>query len=325
MAGSRVTAAAGGFDPNRSRQGPDPPLCPCYVLSPQRLFPVTQRNLPAVILWMAGSLFSFSALAVSLRELKPFFSVFEMLSLRCAAGLAILLLVTAVRPDLRAGLRRPNVKIHLFRNAIHFLGTYGWAYGVTVLPLALVFALEFTTPAWVALLAVLFLKEKPTRARIVAIVLGFLGVLVILRPGVEGLQPAALVVLGAAVAFGITVTTTKAMTRTESTLAILIGMNALQLPMNLLGADPLFWGRLPDAPLLPVLGVAFAGLSAHWCLTNAYRFGDAIMVVPLDFLRIPLIAVVGFALYAEPLDPLVFLGSALIVAGILYNLRAETR
>ncbi|KAA2237292.1 DMT family transporter [Salinarimonas soli] len=283
------------------------------------------RNLPALIGWMAGTLVSFSALAVSIRELQGRFSVFEMLSLRNAAGLAILLGLALARPDLRATLRPRRVPLQVFRNVVHFGGTYAWAVGVTVLPLALVFALEFTTPIWVAGLAVLVLGERLTGPRIAAIALGFLGVIVILRPGASGLQIGALLVLFAAMAFGVTTISTKALTRTESTFAILVWMNALQLPMNLAGADPLFWTRIPDAPLLPVLGICVLGLSAHWCLTNAYRYGDAILVVPLDFLRVPLIAIVGFALYAERLDPFLFAGAGLIIAGILWNLRAEAR
>jgi drug/metabolite transporter (DMT)-like permease len=76
---------------------------------------------------------------------------------------------------------------------------------------------------------------------------------------------------------------------------------------------------------LPVVCVCIIGITGHLCLTNAFRAGDAIVVVPLDFLRIPLIAFVGYGLYGEPLDPYVFVGSAFIVSGILWNLFAEKR
>lgn len=283
------------------------------------------RNLPALVGWMAGTLVSFSALAVSIRELKPHLGVFEMLALRNAAGLAILLGLALLRPDLRGRLRPRRMGLQVLRNVVHFAGTYAWALGVTLLPLALVFALEFTTPIWVAGLAVLILGERLTGPRLAAIALGFVGVLVILRPGTSGLEIAALIVLFSAFAFGVTTIATKALTRTESTFAILVWMNALQLPMNLAGADWSAFARLPDAPLLAVAGICVLGLSAHWCLTNAYRHGDAILVVPLDFLRVPLIALVGFALYGETLDPFLFAGAGLIIAGILWNLRAETR
>jgi drug/metabolite transporter (DMT)-like permease len=286
---------------------------------------VTQRNILAVVLWMSGALFSFSATAVAVRALAPTFSVFEMLALRNAAGAAFLLGLALVKPHLRTQLRARRFGLHLARNGVHFAGTYAWTLGVTLLPLATVFALEFTTPAWVALLAVLILSERMDTARLVAIALGLLGVLVVLRPGVAALQPASFIVLGAAICFALTTIGTKKLVVTESTFAILLFMNLIQLPMNLVGAHPGFWLKIGAQHALPLAGICVGGLLSHFCLTNAYRHGDAIMVVPLDFLRIPLIALVGWRLYGEALDPFVLVGSLIIIAGIVCNLRSETR
>jgi drug/metabolite transporter (DMT)-like permease len=286
---------------------------------------MTRRSILLVVLWMSGALVSFSATAVAVRALARSFSVFEMLSLRNAAGVAILLAFALAKPALRASLRPHRIGLHAVRNLVHFGGTYAWTLGVTLLPLATVFALEFTTPVWVAGLAVLMLGERLTASRLVAIVLGFAGVIVILRPGLEALQPAALVVLGSALGFALTAIATKTLTRTVPTFAILFWMNVMQLPLNLAGSDPAFWTRIDAAQALPIAGIAVCGLFSHFCLTNAYRHGDATMVVPLDFLRIPLIAIVGWQLYGESLDPFVFLGSVFIIVGILWNLRAEAR
>lgn len=285
---------------------------------------MTQRNVTAVVLWMAGALLSFSAIAVAVRELSGALSVFEMLAFRNAAGLAGLLAAALFLPRLRGQVLPRRVGRHLQRNLVHFAGQYSWTVGVTLLPLAVVFAIEFTAPALTALFAVLLLGEKLTRTRALAIGLGFLGVLVIVRPGAGEIGWPALVVLFAAFCFALTAIATKSLTRTESTYSIMVSMNAMQLPLNFAGAGEGYLARLADAPLLPLAALAVAGFTAHWCLTNAYRNGDAIMVVPLDFLRIPLIAVVGLMLYAEPLDPWVFAGAGVIVAGILINLRAET-
>jgi drug/metabolite transporter (DMT)-like permease len=286
---------------------------------------VTQRNVLAVVLWMIGTLVSFSATAVGVRALSRALSVPEILALRNAAGIAILLALAVPQPRLRANLKPRRLPLHLVRNVVHFGATYAWAIGITLLPLATVFALEFTLPIWVALLAVVFLRERLTGARVASIILGFTGVLVVLRPGVESLQIGAFVVLAAAFGFAVTTIATKKLTATETTFSILLWMNLIQLPLNLLGSAPAFWTKLDAWHVLPLIGVCVGGLSSHWCLTNAYRHGDAVMVVPLDFLRLPLIAFVGWQLYDEALDPFVFLGSALIVAGILWNLRAESR
>lgn len=285
---------------------------------------MTRRNLIAVLLWMAGALVSFSAIAVAVRELTASLGIFEMLAFRNFAGLAFLLAVAALRPGLRPDLRLRRPGRHLQRNLVHFAGQYCWTVGVTLLPLAVVFSIEFTAPALTALFAVLLLGERLTRTRALAIGLGILGVLVITRPGFGDVGSPALVVLAAAVFFALTAVATKSLTRTESTFSILVWMNAMHLPMNLLGAQPGYLARLAETPVLPLALLAVCGFTAHWCLTNAYRKGDAIMVVQLDFLRIPLIAVVGLVMYGEPLDPVVFAGAAVIVAGLLINLRAET-
>jgi drug/metabolite transporter (DMT)-like permease len=277
-----------------------------------------------VVLWMIGTLLSFSAMAVSIRELSATLGIMEILSVRAAAGLLIVGALMALRPALRHTLNRRRLGLHVLRNSIHFGAQYLWATSLLLLPLSTVFALEFTMPAWTALLAAMFLHERLTRSRIGAVALGFIGVLVIIRPGLESFRPAAVLVLAAAFGYAITLTTTKRLTRTETTFGIIFWMNLMQLPMNLAGSDPLFWLKLGIAQTLPVIGLGLAGLTSHYCLSNAFRSGEATLVVPLDFLRIPLIALVGWWLYGEPLDIFVFAGAGLIISGVLWTLRAET-
>ncbi|WP_246718799.1 DMT family transporter [Microvirga terrestris] len=288
-------------------------------------FIVPQRSILAVVLWMSGALLAFSATAIAVRALASAFSIFEMLAVRNGAGVLILLALALVRPEMRPGLKPRRFGLHLARNVLHFAGTDGWAFGLTLLPLATVFALEFTTPAWVALLAIPLLKETMTRGRLVAVVLGFVGILVILRPGLETLQPASFLMLGVAFSFALVAIMTKRLTMTESTFSILFFMNLLQLPMNLAGVRRAFWLQIETVHVLPLIGISLGGLLAHYCLTNAYRQGDATMVVPLDFMRIPLIAFVGWQFYGERLDPYVFLGSFCIIVGLLYSLQREAR
>jgi len=285
---------------------------------------VNNASIGRVVLWMSVVLLSFTIMAVSIRALARAFNVFEILAIRNAAGLTILLALACARPALRASLLPRRMGMHALRNSVHFAAQYAWALSITLLPLATVFALEFTNPAWLALLAAWLLRERLTPSRAGAVVLGFLGVAVILRPGFESFQPAALIILGAAFGFAVSSIVTKKLIVTETTFAILFWMNAMQLPMNLVGSSPSFVTKLDDVTqILPLLGVAIAGLSSHFCLTNAFRYGDATIVVPLDFLRIPLIALIGWSVYGEPLDAFVFVGAAIIITGIVWNLRAE--
>jgi drug/metabolite transporter (DMT)-like permease len=275
---------------------------------------------------MVGALLSFSGLAVSIRLLANHgFSIFEILAIRSGFGLCLLTALLAVRPPVRASFRANHMRLHLVRNVIHYAAQYAWALGLTMLPLAMVFSLEFTMPAWTALLAVWLLSERLTPSRIGVVVLGFIGVLVILRPGVAAINPGAFLVLAAAFGYAITMVATKKLTATESTFSIVFWMMAIQLPISLAGSDLHAFLTLGAKDILPLLGVGIAGTTSHFCLSNAFRAGDATLVVPLDFMRIPLIAVVGWMFFNESLDIFVFLGAAIIIAGVLWNLRAEAK
>jgi len=285
---------------------------------------VVTSKLVRVVLWMIGALLSFSVMAVSIRELsRGGLSIFEILAIRSGVALLVLLFLLLVRKDLRPHARPRRMGLNLFRNVVHYASQFSWALSLTMLPLAMVFALEFTMPAWTALLAVWFLHERLTPSRLGVVVLGLIGVLVILRPGIADFNPAAILVLLAAFGYAITMITTKQLTVTETNFGIIFWMAVIQFPLSLIGSDPAVFMHLETRHILPAMGVGIAGLTSHFCLSNAFRSGDATLVVPLDFMRIPLIAVVGWAFYGERLDIFVLLGALIIVSGVLWNLRSE--
>ena len=125
--------------------------------------------------------------------------------------------------------------------------------------------------------------------------------------------------------FAVTAIMTKKLIATETTFAILVWMNLIQLPLNYAGSDPLFILKIEPWMVLALIGVTVGGLGTHYCLTNAFRYGDAIVVIPMDFLRLPLIALIGWTFYGEQIDAIVFAGAGLIIFGVLWNLRAESR
>jgi drug/metabolite transporter (DMT)-like permease len=278
-----------------------------------------------VAFWMSGTLLSFIVAAISVRALSKTLGAFEIMTIRSAGGLLILVVLGVMQPELRRGVAWRHMRLQSARNVVHFASQVAWTFAIVALPLATVFALEFTIPAWVALLAVFFLGERMTSARATALIVCFVGVVVILRPGFEAFQPVALLMVGAAFLYAIAAIITKKLVQTETTFSILLWMNVMQLPMNFLGSDPLFVFKLDLHALLPALGIAVAGLSLHYCLTNAFRHGDAMIVVPMDFLRMPAIAVIGWMFYGEHLDAFVFAGAALVVGGVLWNVRGEAR
>jgi drug/metabolite transporter (DMT)-like permease len=278
-----------------------------------------------LILWMSGTLFSFVIAAVSVRAMSKTFNAFEIMSLRSAGGLVILGVLAAFQPGLWASVRINRMGLQTFRNFVHFGSQICWTIAIAMLPFATVFALEMTIPAWVTILAVIFLGERMFASRAAALALCVVGALVILRPGHEAFQPAALIMLFGALLFAIAAISTKKLITTETTFSIMLWMNLMQLPLNFAGSDPAFLVRFTPALILPTLGICAAGLAIHYCLANAFRCADAIMVIPMDFLRVPLIAVIGWAFYGENPDLYVFAGAGLIVIGVLWNLRGEAQ
>lgn len=273
-------------------------------------------------LWMGGALLSFSLMAVAVRELLRTMASFEILFLR---SLVSFVLVLAVLPRFGlAVLRTRRFGLHVVRNVLHFGGQYAWVYAIAMLPLATVFAIEFTMPVWAAVLAMLVLGERLNRGRTVMLVLGLAGILIILRPGFGIVQPAALVMLAGSFAFASTMIATKRLSENDSALAVLFYMSAIQLPLGLIPALPGWVApTLTDVPW--TVAVGGAALSAHYCMTRAVRIADAMLVIPIDFLRLPLIAVVGMLFYREPLEMPILLGAALIFAGTYYSIRRESR
>jgi drug/metabolite transporter (DMT)-like permease len=272
-------------------------------------------------LWMVGALVSFSVMAVSVRELLHTMGSFEILFIRSFMSLVLLLFLLPGR-----GLEALGTKhfgLHVLRNLFHFGGQYAWVYAISLLPLATVFAIEFTMPVWAAVLAMIFLGERLNQGRIVMLALGIVGVFVMLRPGMAVIQPAALVMLLGAFAYASTMIATKRLSGHDSAFAILFYMSVVQLPLGLVPALPQWvWPGMRDLPWVLALGVV--GLSAHYCMTRAFRLADAMVVVPIDFLRLPLIAVVGALLYGESLQLPIMLGAAVIFAGTFYSIRRES-
>ncbi len=280
----------------------------------------TSHPIVAASLWMCITIVSFVGMAIGARELIDTMTAFEILAIRSLIGLLILSAYISYTNKKQHITKRPW--LHVGRNIIHFWGQCTWVMGVGLLPLAQVFALEFTVPVWIALLAVLFLGEKLSFPRIVAVVGGFTGVLIILRPGGMSLDPAVFLVLFAAFCFASTTVVTKTLTKTDGAVTILFYMTLIQLVLGTVLAlfdwvNPVF----ADIPWLFIVGIT--GMTAHLGITNALRIADASSISPIDFLRLPTIAIVGYFLYQEPIDIWVFAGAAVMFLANYYNLRKE--
>lgn len=271
---------------------------------------------------MMGSVLSFSAIAVAGRSVSHAHDIFEVLMFRSGVGLLLVLAYGSAVGRL-SEISTQNLHGHFIRNSVHFLGQNLWFWALTQITLAQLFALEFTSPLWVILLAPLFLGEKLTGQRTLAAALGFAGVLIVARPDPAAINLGVAAAAGSAICFAAVSILTKRLTRGTSVLGILFWLTLMQLCFAMIGAGhdgQITWPTSQTLPWLLLIG--FCGVFAHLSLTTALSLAPASFVVTIDFLRLPLIAVVGALVYGEPLDIFVLIGGAIIFAGILLNLRS---
>jgi drug/metabolite transporter (DMT)-like permease len=282
----------------------------------------TQSTLRAA-LWMGGSIASFLTMTVAGRAIMPELDVFQVMEMRSVIGWFILLPLVLASGGF-AAMRTKRPLQHIGRNVVHYAGQFAWLQALTMIPLAQLISIEFTTPIWGALLAVLFLGERMSARKIAAILLGLVGVLVIVRPGATAVDPGHLIMLAGAVAFGISVVMVKSLTRTDSVVAIIFWMLIIQSIIGLVPAIAVW--RTPTPEMWPwILLVSFTGMSSHFCMARALSYAEATVVMPMDFLRLPLSALIGFLLYSERIDLFTAIGAALILTGNLFNLQRRAR
>ncbi len=303
--------------------------------------PRTRSHLTRAVLWMGLALVSFSVTAVAGREAGRTMPTNELIFWRSAFGVIVLTGIYCWRSPGIGKAGTTVLPLHLARALVHYGAQYSWLFALTLIPLTELFALEFTAPLWLALLAPLLLGEKLSGWRMLAAAIGFVGAIVVIEPGIFAGQLQMTVSTGtlfaaaSGIGFACSMIMTKRLTRVDPPLRILFWMQVLQVGIAtaLLAAGGVQNGHWPlvadgTTPLQTWLWIGVLGLSglgAHFGLTRAFSLADAIIVAPMDFLRLPLIATIGMLLYGENLRPGVMVGAAIVVIGNTINIWAERR
>jgi drug/metabolite transporter (DMT)-like permease len=278
----------------------------------------TKKSSLKAAVWMLGAIALFLLMAVSGRVVTKEIDVFQAMEMRSVIAFFMLLPLVFREGGLRA--MRTDIPLrHVGRNVVHYVGQYLWLIGLTLIPLAQVISIEFTAPIWTVFLAAIFLGERLTWRKGIVVLFGLAGVVLIVRPGAVPLNPGHLVTLGAALAFALTYIVTKALTRSDNATKILFWMLIIQSMIGVLPALQVWaW---PSAVTWPwIFLFAFAGSFAHFCMAKALHHGEVTFVMPIDYLRMPMSALLGYLLYAEAIDAFTAAGAALIVVGNLFNL-----
>jgi drug/metabolite transporter (DMT)-like permease len=272
---------------------------------------------------MVGTMMSFSLMAISGRELAPDLNTFEIMFIRSLIGLLIVVTVGAFAGTLRQ-IKTNRLGLHLLRNTAHFTGQNLWFLAVAFIPFSQLFALEFSTPLWVALLAPLFLNEVLTRRRLLSVGIGFSGVLIVARPDLSQLNPAILAAVACAICFACSLMATKKLTTDQSITCILFWLTLMQLGMGGMAVALTGSVSMPQGINYTwMMIISIGGLTAHFCIAKALALAPAIVVIPLDFVRLPLISLVGFLAYDEAFEWAVVFGAVLIFAAVFVNLQTE--
>lgn len=271
-------------------------------------------------LWMIGAIVSFTSMAIAGRAVSLELDTFEIMMFRSLTGIAIVLVVASAAGTI-SQVNRQQLGLHALRNAAHFTGQNLWFFALPLIPLTQLFALEFTSPIWVILLAPIMLGERLTRVGVISALLGFMGVMIVTQPFQTGISAGTIAAACAAIAFAFTAIFTRKLTRTQSITCILFWLTVLQAIFGIICAGYDGDIALPSSTALPwIILIGFAGLIAHFCLTTALSLAPANIVMPIDFIRLPVIAIVAALVYNEALDPWVFVGAAVIFAANYLNI-----
>ena len=269
---------------------------------------------------MTGTIVSFSAMAVSGREISFELDTFEIMMYRSIIGLIIVLVISTLLKT-RNQITTNKLSLHFLRNLSHFTGQNLWFYALTLIPFAQLFAFEFSVPLWVMLAAPFLLGERLTNIRIISILVGFVGILIVTRPWLAGLAPGIIPAALCAIGFACSVIFTKKLTQTVSITCILFWLTSMQLAMAIIcaGYDP------SSSNLIWIIIIGIGGLLAHFCITKALQLAPATVVTPIDFCRLPVIAAIGYLFYNETLDIFIIGGAIIIFVANYINIWSETR
>jgi drug/metabolite transporter (DMT)-like permease len=280
------------------------------------------RDAVTATLLMLASAVLFGMMAITIRYASSELHPFEIAFFRNLFGLMFALpLLIRAGPGL---LQTSKLPLYLMRCAIGMVSMLCGFWAIVNLPLAQAVALSYSTPLFVTIGAVLVLHEVVRARRWTAVLIGFIGVLVIVRPGSEGFTAGSLVAVTAAVFSASVAISIKFLSRTEPADAIVLFTTMIWVPMSLLPA--LFYWTWPSAAGWGwVMLAGFFGTAAHMCWTRAFKLGDASALTPLSFVQLPIVAVLAWLLFGEALDRYTAIGAAIIFASSFYIARREAK
>lgn len=272
---------------------------------------------------MIAAMACFAAMNVAVRWVAETMHPMQMVVLRNLIGLILIVVWIFMRYG-PAHFRTTRPGSHFSRAFLGFLAMETWFYSLSILPLTLATALSFTTPIFSTIFAIWLLGEKAGVRRWCAIIVGFIGVLVILRPDAGGLDMRAGLVLISSAIMGLAGTIIKSLTRTEPPETIVFYMALYMTPLSLPPA--LFHWQPVAAPEWAGLAlIAFFSTAAHLLLARAYTHTEMVVLMPFDFTRLLFTALLAYLFFNETIDSPTLLGALIIAGSTVYIARREAQ
>ncbi len=269
---------------------------------------------------MALAALFFSIAFGLVRHISESINPYEQTCFRHIVG--ILILAPFVIRGGWINLRTHQIKLNVFRNFVGNAGTTLSFLSVTMISLTDSLTLHFTLPIFAILFALIILKERVGPHRWIAVVFGFAGVLVVLRPGFQEVNLGMLVALGAAACFGLSDILLRKLSRTDMTLSIVFLSFVFQLPFSLPLALP-DWVTPTPTELLWLTAMGATSFGAQWSLSKAYILADASVVSPVLFIRLPMVSAIGIVFFNQVTDIWTWIGAVIIFGSTYYAARRE--
>ncbi len=283
---------------------------------------MTSRDFIQGAAWATAAATMHSLVPVGVRMLSGHMPSIEIVFFRNAIGLVFF---TAFFAWYGFGsLRTQRFSLHLQRNVCNFVGMWLWFAAIAAMPLAKAIALHFTEPLLTALLAVLLLREHPSVTRWFAIAAGFVGVLIVLRPGIIPIGVASLMVLGSASLYAGVGIYSRVLGRTDAASTTTFYYQGM-LTLFALPPALFVWVHPTLADIPGLIVVSAAGTVAPYCVIRALRHAEASSLSPFSFLRLPITAGFAFLFFAEPTEIWTWIGAGLIFSAAYFNTWAERR
>ncbi|WMN11886.1 DMT family transporter [Marivirga salinae] len=271
--------------------------------------------------WMLISVLSFCVMTIGIKEISDNVNSFQIIFFRSLIGLLTIFIF------FKNKLSRPTfsiIKGHLFRNIFHLIGQYGYIVGIIYLSLAEVTAIEFSVPIWILIIASVFLKEEMTKSKVMSIILGFIGVLIIIRPGFGIINTNSIIVLLSAISYAIAHASTKKLTKKYKPLDIVFIMCLIQIPISFgLTITEISLPNIRDFSFLLIVGIS--AITAHFTLAKAMMDDDISSIISIDYFRLPILILLGILLYNENFNAAYLTGGTLIFVGNWINKKAQNK